>query len=61
MFVMNFFLFCELFLFCFRAKDFFCVFGLKSLSLLGTLFGIYSTVLSMVIFLTLIYIQENLP
>ena len=57
-FVRNFLLFLEQFLFCFRGREpafIVLVFGLKSFSFVGPLFGIYLTLLSIVIFLNVFY------
>ena len=56
----NFLLFFEIFLSCLRGSDFFIVFGLISLSLVCSLFGLYFTLLSIVIFLNVIYFNENI-
>ena len=48
----NFLLFCEMFLFCLRGREpAFVLFGLKFFSFVCSLFGIYLTLLSIVIFL----------
>ena len=60
-FVRNFLLFFEQFLLCFRGRDpAFIVFGLISLSFVFSIIGIYQTLLSTVIFLNVIYFEENI-